>query len=92
MNRTGTKIDKRTFAFLFSLIAVLALATRAPADSAHGARPPATASRTHTGGTAVGCGLKAGHEWELVCLSSVAGYLFDWLVESSVEGSEVGAF
>ena len=48
-----------------------------------GARPPGAPTDDSTS--------QAEHEWEIVCLRSFAQYLFDWLVESSGEGSEVGA-
>jgi sarcosine oxidase subunit gamma len=68
------------------------LAKGAPINLSEAAFPAGTARRTHIGGVAVGFWRKAGHEWEIVCFCSFARYLFDWLVESSKEGSEVGAF
>ncbi|MHA1527741.1 MAG: sarcosine oxidase subunit gamma [Alphaproteobacteria bacterium] len=68
------------------------LAKGTPVDLSEAAFPAGTARRTHIGGVAVGFWRKEGHEWEIVCFSSFAQYLFDWLVQSSVEGSEVGAF
>ncbi len=68
------------------------LAKGAPVDLSEAAFPAGTARRTHIGGVAVGFWRKAEHEWEIVCLRSFARYLFDWLVESSGEGGEVGAF
>ena len=68
------------------------LAKGAPLDLSEPAFPVGTARQTHIGGVAVGFWRKAEHEWEIICLRSFAHYLFDWLVESSVEGGEVGAF
>ncbi len=68
------------------------LAKGAPVDLSDAAFPAGTARRTHIGGVAVGFWRKAEHEWEIVCFRSFARYLFDWLVESSSEGGEVGAF
>ena len=68
------------------------LAKGAPVDLSDAAFPVGAARRTHIGGVAVGFWRRAEHEWEIVCLSSFARYLFDWLVESSREGGEVGAF
>ncbi len=67
------------------------LAKGAPLDLSAAAFPTGTARRTHVSGVAVGFWRKAEHEWEIVCFRSFAQYLFDWLVESSKEGSEVGA-
>jgi sarcosine oxidase subunit gamma len=66
------------------------LAKGAPVDLSDAAFPVGTARRTHVGGVAVGLWRKAEHEWEIVCFRSFARHLFDWLVESSKEGSEVG--
>ena len=68
------------------------LAKGAPVDLSDAAFPVGTARRTHIGGVAVGFWRRSEHEWEIVCFRSFARYLFDWLVESSGEGSEVGAF
>jgi sarcosine oxidase subunit gamma len=68
------------------------LAKGAPVDFSAGAFPAGTARRTHVGGVAVGIWRMARHDWEIVCFRSFARYLFDWLVESSGEGGEVGAF
>jgi sarcosine oxidase subunit gamma len=68
------------------------LAKSAPVDLTKAAFPVGTARRTHIGGIAVGFWRKAEHEWEIVCFNSFARYLFDWLVESSREGGEVGVF
>jgi len=62
----------------------------APLDLSDVAFPVGTARRTHIGGIAVGLWRKADHEWEIVCFRSFARHLFDWLVESSKAGSEVG--
>ncbi len=67
------------------------LAKGAPVDLSAAAFPAGSARRTHIGGVAVGFWRRAEHEWEIVCFSSFARYLFDWLVESSKEGGEVGA-
>jgi len=67
------------------------LAKGAPVDLGPAAFTAGTARRTHIGGVAVGFWRRAEHEWEIVCFSSFARHLFDWLVESSLEGSEVGA-
>jgi sarcosine oxidase subunit gamma len=68
------------------------LAKGAPLDLSEAAFPVGTARRTHIGGVAVGFWRKAGDEWEIVCFRSFARHLFDWLVESSKEGSEVEVF
>ncbi len=68
------------------------LAKGAPVDLTDAAFPAGTARRTHIGGVAVAFWRKGEAEWEIVVLRSFARYLFDWLVESSQEGSEVGAF
>ncbi len=68
------------------------LAKGAPVDLTDAAFPAGTARRTHISGVAVGFWRKTGHEWEIVCFRSFARYLFDWLVESSAEGGEVGVF
>ncbi len=68
------------------------LAKGAPVDLSEAAFPAGTARRTHIAGVAVGFWRKEDHEWEIVCFRSFARYLFDWLVESSKEGGEVGAF
>jgi sarcosine oxidase subunit gamma len=68
------------------------LAKGASVDLGAAAFPAGTARRSHIGGVAVGFWRKSEHEWEIVCFSSFARYLFDWLVESSKEGGEVGAF
>ena len=68
------------------------LAKGAPVDLSPAAFPVGAARRTHIGGVAVGFWRRAEHEWEIVCLASFARHLFDWLVESSVEGGEVGTF
>ncbi len=68
------------------------LAKGAPVDLSDAAFPVGTARRTHIGGIAVGFWRRAEHDWEIVCFRSFARHLFDWLVASSVEGSEVGAF
>jgi sarcosine oxidase subunit gamma len=69
-----------------------ALAKGAPVDLTEATFPVGTARRTHIGGVAVGIWRKAEHEWEIVCFHSFARYLFDWLVDSSRQGGEVGAF
>ena len=66
------------------------LAKGAPLDLSVSAFPAGTARRTHLGGVAVGFWRKAEHEWEIVCFRSFAQHLFDWLVETSKVGSEVG--
>lgn len=66
------------------------LAKGAPIDLS--AVPVGTARRTHLGGIAVAFWRKTAEEWEIVCFRSLAGHLFDWLVQASREGSEVGAF
>ncbi|MCH8168444.1 MAG: sarcosine oxidase subunit gamma [Proteobacteria bacterium] len=68
------------------------LAKGAPVDLGPAAFPAGTARRSHVGGVAVGFWRRGENEWEIVCLASFARHLFDWLVESSREGSEVGAF
>ncbi len=68
------------------------LAKGAPVDLGAAAFPAGAARRTHIGGVAVGFWRRAEHEWEIVCFRSFARYLFDWLVESSGEGGEVGSF
>jgi len=68
------------------------LAKGAPVDLSAAAFPAGTARRTHIGGVAVGFWRKTGHEWEIVCFHSFAQYLFDWLIEASAEGGEVGVF
>jgi len=67
------------------------LAKGAPLDLSPSAFPAGTARRTHIAGIAVGLWRKTGQEWEVVCFRSFAQHLFDWLVASSTEGSEVGA-
>ncbi|MFQ5567259.1 MAG: sarcosine oxidase subunit gamma [Paracoccaceae bacterium] len=67
------------------------LAKGAPLDLSESAFPVGTARRTHIAGIAVAFWRKAEGEWEIVCFRSYARHLFDWLVQSSVEGSEVGA-
>ena len=66
------------------------LAKGAPVDLGAAEFPVGAARRSHIGGVAVGFWRKAEHEWEIVVASSFARHLFDWLVESSQEGSEVG--
>jgi sarcosine oxidase subunit gamma len=66
------------------------LAKGAPIDLA--AFPVGAARRTHLGGIAVAFWRKSEDEWEIVCFRSLARHLFDWLVQASREGSEVGAF
>ena len=68
------------------------LAKGAPVDLGPAAFPAGTARRSHICGVAVGFWRRGENEWEIVCLASFARHLFDWLVESSREGSEVGAF
>ncbi len=68
------------------------LAKGAPVDLSPAAFPVGAARRSHIGGVAVGFWRKDGDVWEVVCFHSFARHLFDWLVESSVDGSEVGAF
>jgi len=68
------------------------LAKGAPVDLSDAAFPVGTARRTHIGGVAVGFWRRSEHEWEIVCFHSFAQYLFDWLIEASREGGEVGAF
>jgi len=67
------------------------LAKGAPVDLGEAAFPVGAARRSHIGGVAVCFWRKTEHEWEIVCFSSLARHLFDWLVQSSVEGGEVGA-
>lgn len=67
------------------------LAKGAPLDLSEAAFPSGTARRTHIAGVAVGFWRKGAQEWEIVCFRSFARHLFDWLVASSTEGSEVGA-
>ena len=50
------------------------------------------ARRTHIGGIAVAFWRRSDEEWEIVCLRSFARHLFDWLAQTSREGSEVGVF
>ncbi|HUS55686.1 MAG TPA: sarcosine oxidase subunit gamma family protein [Thermohalobaculum sp.] len=66
------------------------LAKGAPVDLSEAAFPVGTARRTHVGGIAVGFWRKAEREWEIVCFRSFARHLFDWLIESSKAGGEVG--
>ena len=66
------------------------LAKGAPLDLSDVAFPVGTARRTHISGIAVAFWRKADAEWEIVCLRSFAWHLFDWIVEASREGSEVG--
>lgn len=68
------------------------LAKGAPVDLSPGAFPVGMARRTHIGGIAVAFWRKSEEEWEIVCLRSFARHLFDWLVQTSREGSEVGVF
>ncbi len=68
------------------------LAKGAPVDLSPAAFPAGAARRSHIGGVAVGFWRKAEHEWEIVGFNSFARHLFDWLVDASVEGGEVGAF
>jgi len=68
------------------------LAKGAPVDLSDAAFPAGTARRAHIGGVAVGFWRRAEHEWEVVCFHSFAQHLFDWLIEASREGGEVGAF
>ncbi len=68
------------------------LAKGAPVDLADAAFPVGTARRTHIGGIAVAFWRRSETEWEIVCLRSFARHLFDWLVQTSREGSEVGGF
>ena len=84
--------DARTVIRLSGANVAEVLAKGAPVDLGAAAFPAGTARRTHIGGVAVGFWRRAEHEWEIVCFSSYARHLFDWLVQSSVEGSEVGAF
>ena len=65
------------------------LAKGAPVDLSGAAFPVGAARRTHVAGIAVGFWRKADDEWEIVCFRSYARHLFDWLVQSSPEGSEV---
>ncbi|HUF86811.1 MAG TPA: sarcosine oxidase subunit gamma family protein [Thermohalobaculum sp.] len=66
------------------------LAKGAPVDLA--AFPIGSARRTHIGGVAVAFWRRTEEEWEIVCLRSFARHLFDWLAQTSRQGSEVGAF
>lgn len=68
------------------------LAKGAPLDLSPAAFPVGMARRTHIGGIAVAFWRKAGEDWEIVCLRSYARHLFDWLVQASRQGSEVGVF
>ena len=68
------------------------LAKGAPVDLGEATFPVGAARRSHIGGVAVGFWRKAENEWEIVCFSSFARHLFDWLVQSSIEGSQIGAF
>lgn len=68
------------------------LAKGAPIDLRPAAFSVGTARRTHLGGVAVAFWRKAEEEWEIVCFRSFARHLFDWLAQTSREGSEVGAF
>lgn len=68
------------------------LAKGAPIDLSAGAFPVGAARRTHIGGTAVAFWRKTEEEWEIVCLRSFSRHLFDWLLQVSRQGSEVGAF
>ena len=67
------------------------LAKGAPVDLSEAAFPVGTARRTHIGGIAVAFWRRSEEEWEIVCLRSFARHLFDWLLQTSREGSEVGA-
>jgi len=68
------------------------LAKGAPIDLSPAAFPVGTARRTHVAGIAVAFWRKSEMEWEIVCFRSFARHLYDWLGQSSLEGSEVGAF
>lgn len=68
------------------------LAKGAPIDLSPGAFPVGMARRTHIGGIAVAFWRRSEEEWEIVCLRSFARHLFDWLAQTSREGSEVNAF
>lgn len=68
------------------------LAKSAPLDLAPAAFPVGMARRTHIGGIAVAFWRKGEADWEIVCLRSFARHLFDWLVQASRQGSEVGIF
>jgi sarcosine oxidase subunit gamma len=67
------------------------LAKGAPLDLSETAFPTGSARRTHIAGIAVAFWRRGAQEWEIVCLRSFAKHLFDWLVDASKEGSEVGA-
>jgi len=66
------------------------LAKGAPLDFSAGAFPVGRARRTHIAGVAVGIWRRGQESWEIVCFRAYARHLFDWLVQSSRQGSEVG--
>ncbi len=51
--------------------------------------PVGHARRTHLANIAVGVWRESETDWELVCFRSFARHLYDWLVISSQEGSEI---
>ncbi len=63
------------------------LAKGAPVDMDN--FPVGHARRTHVANVAVGIWRKTEAEWEIVCFRSFARHIFDWLVISSQEGSEI---
>ena len=63
------------------------LSKGAPLDMS--AFPVGHARRTHVANVAVGIWRKSDSAWEIVCFRSFAKHLFDWLVISSREGSEL---
>ena len=67
------------------------LSKGAPIDLAEAAFPVGTARRTHIGGIAVAFWRLGDDAWEIVCLRSFSQHLFDWLLQASRDGSEVGA-
>jgi len=68
------------------------LAKGAPLDFSAAAFPTGRARRTHIAGIAVGIWRTGKESWEIVCFRSYARHLFDWLVQCSRAGSEVGYF
>lgn len=68
------------------------MAKGAPLDVSDAGFPVGTARRTHFAEVAVGIWRLDDQTWEIVCFQSYARHLFDWLVASSHEGSEVAFF
>ena len=84
--------DARTVLRLEGAKVAEVLAKGAPVDLSPGAFPVGMARRSHIGGIAVAFWRRTEEEWEIVCLRSFARHLFDWLAQTSREGSEVDAF